>query len=73
MHWKTRNHSSAHRRYSNPILAILLQYLSLKLGIVTGRDLAQACREYYPKKVALSLWLLCEIGIAATSSAWLPA
>jgi manganese transport protein len=46
-------------------MAILLQYLSLKLGIVTGRDLAQACREYYPRKVALSLWLLCEIGIAA--------
>jgi hypothetical protein len=46
-------------------MAILLQHLSLKLGIATGRDLAQACREYYPRKVALSLWLLCEIGIAA--------
>jgi len=46
-------------------VAMVLQHLSLKLGIVTGRDLAQACREYYPPKVAFSLWVLCEIGIAA--------
>ena len=45
--------------------AILLQHLSLKLGIVTGRDLAQACRDSYPRPVALTLWLLAEIAIAA--------
>jgi manganese transport protein len=46
-------------------LAILLQYLALKLGIVTGRDLAQACRDHYSRPVALALWVLCEIAIAA--------
>ncbi|MEO6695173.1 MAG: Nramp family divalent metal transporter [Ignavibacteria bacterium] len=47
------------------IFAIFLQHLSLKLGIVTGRDLAQACRDHYSKPVAFTLWLLCEIAIAA--------
>ena len=45
--------------------AILLQHLALKLGIVTGRDLAQACRDAYSRPVALSLWVLAEIAIAA--------
>ena len=45
--------------------AILLQHLALKLGIVTGRDLAQACRDAYPRPVALALWVLAEIAIAA--------
>ncbi len=47
------------------LMAILLQSLCAKLGIVTGRDLAQACRDSYPKPVAISLWLLCEIAICA--------
>ena len=47
------------------IMAIVLQYLALKLGIVTGRDLAQACRDHYSKPVAIALWVLCEIAIAA--------
>lgn len=47
------------------IMAIVLQYLSLKLGIVTGRDLAQACRDHYSRPVAFTLWVLCEIAIAA--------
>jgi len=47
------------------LMAILLQHLSLKLGIVTGRDLAQACRDHYSKPVSLALWVLCEIAIAA--------
>jgi manganese transport protein len=47
------------------IMAMILQYLSLKLGIVTGRDLAQACRDHYSRPVALILWVLCEIAIAA--------
>lgn len=46
-------------------LAIVLQHLALKLGIVTGRDLAQACRDHYARPVALSLWIICEIAIAA--------
>jgi manganese transport protein len=46
-------------------MAILLQHLSLKLGIATGRDLAQACRDHFSPPVALMLWVLCEIAIAA--------
>ena len=46
-------------------MAILLQHLALKLGIVTGRDLAQACRDHYSRPVALGLWALCEVAIAA--------
>lgn len=47
------------------LMAILLQSLSARLGIVTGRDLAQACRDHYSKPVAMSLWVLCEIAICA--------
>src|SRR3954468_552338 len=47
------------------LMAILLQSLCAKLGIVTCRDLAQACRDHYSKPVSLSLWLLCEIAICA--------
>jgi manganese transport protein len=46
-------------------MAVLLQTLSARLGIVAGRDLAQACREAYPRTVGLALWFLCEIAIAA--------
>ena len=47
------------------LMAILLQSLSAKLGIVTGRDLAQACRDHYSKPVTFMLWVLCEIAICA--------
>ncbi|HYP07643.1 MAG TPA: Nramp family divalent metal transporter [Bryobacteraceae bacterium] len=47
------------------LMAILLQTLSARLGIVAGRDLAQACREAYPKPISYALWILCEIAIAA--------
>jgi manganese transport protein len=47
------------------LMAIVLQALSGKLGIVTGRDLAQACRDHYSKPVNYGLWFLCEIAIAA--------
>jgi manganese transport protein len=47
------------------LMAILLQTLSARLGIVSGRDLAQACRESFPPLVNRSLWVLCEIAIAA--------
>lgn len=47
------------------LMAVLLQGLAAKLGIVTGRDLAQACRDHYSPPVAFALWVLCEIAIAA--------
>ncbi len=47
------------------LMAVLLQGLAAKLGIATGRDLAQACRDHYSKPVAMVLWFLCEIAIAA--------
>ncbi len=47
------------------LMAILLQHLCVKLGVVTGRDLAQACRDAYSKPVIIILWVLCEAAIAA--------
>ena len=47
------------------LMAILLQALSLRLGIATGRDLAQACRDHYSRPVSFALWVLCELAIAA--------
>lgn len=47
------------------LMAILLQHLSLKLGVATGRDLAQACRDHYSTPTVWFLWILCEIAIAA--------
>jgi manganese transport protein len=47
------------------LMAVLLQGLASKLGIVTGRDLAQACRDHYSRPTGFALWVLCEIAIAA--------
>jgi manganese transport protein len=47
------------------LMAVLLQGLAVRLGIATGRDLAQACRDHYSTPVAMLLWVLCEIAIAA--------
>mgnify|MGYP002381943224 CR=1 FL=1 len=47
------------------LMAILLQALSARLGIATGRDLAQACRAYYPRPVCYLLWIACELAIIA--------
>ena len=47
------------------LMAILLQHLCVKLGVVTGRDLAQACRDHYGRPAVWTLWLLCEAAIAA--------
>jgi manganese transport protein len=47
------------------LMAILLQTLSARLGVVTGKDLAQACRDYYPRWLSVPLWILCEIAIVA--------
>src|ERR1700754_2411317 len=47
------------------LMAILLQALAARLGIASGRDLAQACRDHYSRRVTIALWILCEIAIAA--------
>src|SRR5207247_8882410 len=52
------------------LMAILLQSPCAKLGIVTGRDLAQACRDHYSRPVVISLWLLFEITIYACDLAY---
>ena len=51
------------------LMAVLLQTLSARLGIVTGKDLAQACRSEYSKSASFVLWILCEVAIAATDLA----
>lgn len=70
--WATDLAGGAHYGYSllsviliSNLMAILLQHLCVKLGVVTGRDLAQACRDHYPKPVVWALWVLCEAAIAA--------
>ncbi len=47
------------------LMAVLLQTLSARLGVVTGKDLAQACRDFYPRPLVWPLWVLCEIAIIA--------
>src|SRR3954469_15441524 len=47
------------------LMAVLLQSLAVKLGVATGRDLAQACRDHYSRPVSFVLWVGCEIAIAA--------
>ncbi len=47
------------------LMAILLQALAARLGIASGRDLAQACRDAYPRPVAIALWIVCELAIIA--------
>src|ERR1700685_2690923 len=70
--WATDLDGGAHYGYRllwvlvmSNAMAVLLQTLGARLGIVTGRDLAQACRETYPRAVNLALWFLCEIAIVA--------
>src|SRR5271170_8156812 len=47
------------------LIAMFLQALSAKLGIATGRDLAQACRDHYSRRMSIFLWVVCELAIAA--------
>ena len=47
------------------LMALLLQTLSSRLGIVTRRDLAQACHDEYPRAISYTLWILCELAIVA--------
>src|SRR6201995_4188483 len=70
--WATDLDGGAHYGYRllwvlvmSNAMAVLLQTLGARPGIVTGRDLAQACRETYPRPVNITLWLLCEIAIVA--------
>ena len=51
------------------LMAVLLQTLATRLGVVTGQDLAQACRAAYPRRAVVGLWALSEIAIAATDLA----
>src|SRR5512143_2500266 len=51
------------------LMALLLQTLSARLGVVTGHDLAQGCRREYPRPVVVCLWALTEIAIVATDLA----
>src|SRR5579883_2632149 len=51
------------------LMAVLLQSLSTRLGVVTGHDLAQECRQSYPRPAVAGLWMLTEIAIAATDLA----
>src|SRR5436309_508182 len=46
------------------LMALLLQTLATRLGVVTGRDLAQSCRDVYPRSTVWGLWVLTEIAIA---------
>jgi len=54
---------------TSSLMAILLQALCVRIGIVTGRDLAQLCRERFPRLLAYPLWLLAELAICATDLA----
>ena len=47
------------------LMAVLLQTLSARLGVVTGKDLAQACRDWYPRALIIPMWLMCEVAIVA--------
>ena len=47
------------------LMAVLLQSLCIKLGVATGRDLAQACRDHFSRPVSFALWVMCEVAIAA--------
>jgi manganese transport protein len=47
------------------LMAMVLQHLAVRLGVVTGRDLAQACRDHYSRPASFALWALCELAIAA--------
>src|ERR1700736_6159990 len=51
------------------VIAMLFQALSAKLGIVTGRNLAELCREYFPQPVVWGMWIVSEIGAMATDLA----
>jgi len=70
--WGTDLQAGASFRYGllwvvalSSVMAIVMQVISARLGVVTGKDLAQACRDFYPAWTRLPLWLFCEIAIMA--------
>jgi manganese transport protein len=70
--WGTDLQAGASYRYGllwvvalSSLMAVVMQVCSARLGVVTGKDLAQACRDYYPRWTLLPNWLLCEVAIAA--------
>jgi len=70
--WGTDLEAGARFRYGllwvvalSSLMAIVMQVIAARLGVVTGKDLAQACRDYYPEWTRRPLWVLCEIAIAA--------
>ena len=70
--WGTDLQAGAQYRYgllwvvaAASLMAIVMQVLAARLGVVTGKDLAQACRDFYPRWARLPNWLTCEAAIAA--------
>jgi manganese transport protein len=70
--WATDLEAGARFKYGllwvvglSSLMAIVMQMIAARLGIVTGKDLAQACRDYYPRWTRLPNWLTCELAIAA--------
>jgi manganese transport protein len=70
--WGTDLEAGARFRYGllwvvglSSLMAIVMQVIAARLGVVTGKDLAQACRDYYPGWTRRPLWVLCEIAIVA--------
>src|SRR5271165_6293596 len=70
--WGTDLEAGARYKYDllwvvglSSLIAMIMQVISARLGIVTGKDLAQACRDYYPKWTRWPNWLACEVAIAA--------
>src|SRR5581483_2701719 len=51
--------------FASNLMAQFLQVLCARMGIVTGKDLAMACRDYYKRPAAIAMWILCEIAIIA--------
>ncbi len=70
--WGTDLQGGAHFKYGllwvvglASLMAIFMQVISARLGVVTGKDLAQCCRDWYPKWTRWPNWLLCEVAIGA--------
>ncbi|HVS37168.1 MAG TPA: Nramp family divalent metal transporter [Gemmataceae bacterium] len=70
--WGTDLQAGAQYRYGllwvvgvASIMAIIMQVLAARLGLATGKDLAQACRDYYPRWTRVPNWLACEVAIGA--------
>jgi manganese transport protein len=70
--WGTDLQGGAEYRYGllwvvalSSVMAIFMQVISARLGVVTGKDLAQACRDFYPRWTRWPNWVACEFAIAA--------